>query len=68
MFLRLAPESYEQLEALREQAGSRGVATIVKMIVEKALKEGVRVAKENPRGAKSGRSKRAASAKTAALA
>lgn len=60
MFLRLAPESYEQLKALRDQAGSRGVATIVKMIVETALKQGVSVAKEKPKGAKNGRSKRAA--------
>jgi predicted DNA-binding protein len=55
VFLRLAPESYEQLTALKKQAGSRGVATIVKMIVEKALKEGVSVAKENPRRVKNGR-------------
>jgi predicted DNA-binding protein len=55
VFLRLAPDSYEQLAALRKQSGSRGVATIVKMIVEKALKEGVSVAKENRKGAKNTR-------------
>lgn len=43
VFLRVSPETYEKLNALRAQAGGRGVATVVTLIVEAALKEGVTI-------------------------
>ena len=46
VFLRLDNEMYEQLAQLKEQVGGRGIATIVKMIVESALREGITVSQE----------------------
>jgi hypothetical protein len=48
VFNRFSAEVYEKLEALRKQANARGVATIVKLIVEHALAEGVTVTNDQP--------------------
>lgn len=46
VFLELPMAMYGELEKLHQQVGGRGVATVIRRIVETALKEGITVKKE----------------------
>lgn len=60
VFIRLTPPMYEQLEQLRVRIKGRGVATVIRRIIETALSEGITVEDEK-RGkpAKDGRAEAA---------
>ena len=51
VFLRLKRDMYEQLAALKRQAGVRGVATIAKLIIAAVLREGITISHQ-PRAAR----------------
>lgn len=60
VFIRLTPQMYAELERLRVRIKGRGVATVIRRIIETALSEGITV-REEKRGkaAKDGRAEAA---------
>lgn len=50
VFIRIEPPMLEQLEQLRVQMRGRGIATVIRRILVKALAEGVTVQKKRPAG------------------
>jgi predicted DNA-binding protein len=58
VFLRLSPKLYAELEELRSRTKGRGVATVIRQIVEAAISEGITVRNDLKKGSKkNGRSK-----------
>ena len=54
VFLRLSPKLYAELEALKNRTQGRGVATVIRQIVEAALAEGITIRKAG-KASKNGR-------------
>ena len=49
VFIRLTPAMYEQLDKLKVQMKGRGVATVIRRILETALAEGITVKNDEKR-------------------
>ena len=47
VFIRIEPPMLEKLEALRVQMRGRGIATVIRRILDTALKEGVTLKKRS---------------------
>jgi hypothetical protein len=46
VFIRLTPPMYEEVEKLRVRMKGRGVATVIRRIIETALDEGITIREE----------------------